>query len=809
MALSQADFYAYSRATGAPVPRDPEEQAQMTPEVLEFRRNQLKAPSQPTQQGINVPQALGIGAAALGLGAAGYGISRLLGRKPALAAKESVVRPATTDLNRAKNALYPDAVVREHLRQVAEARIPPVPQQPVRSSSLPEVKPSTPPPSPAKGFSPRRYAESTGALEAKPDLTSVQDSLEVNNQDQFINAVESGEDQQTGRVKNQLQRNPGLDLGNVDALEDSFSATPYESSYTALRLTGVPADEAINRVASSLPDGLPLDQAENVPTRTLGSVGSLYQNVIRTPGQSGVQLIPTPGSSEVSARIEGRPFRFTQLTPGTTTEGDYELPSMLSAGRSKYAQYGLSAPETHILPTEVKENVQRFLQERAQEVLPTHQKQALNIYQTTGDPAFLEAAFSDTPSLPAQVKLPGGEVIATRNLYQPFAQTINPKTGVPVVETREQNLLRLQGPEGIRSRIRERTMEVIEGMEGERPVFPSPTQLSNLPRSQKRALVLGQRDVANAEAALERAKDFGVLYSLKPEVQRGTYSGPEFQTNPLTGKQTFIGMVPKVEQEALTVPRYYQSRASQGSGRQDLGSVGRRREQLAGEGMIVAEGSPLDATPYLFKNVDTGDILMEGEVKREDLLSGAVQPVRGTAIEPQRIMGSEGRTFKGVSTLEVDPRSFDPAALQELKESYPERIDPSSGLIYSTSMLGGAKRAAKLAEQAQLQREGKYKESIRLGKELATPPKMAAPGSQEGIRFTSLSDQDLNETILQARAAGMPDVQQSAQNVLDARDLQRQKVSSVDVSAKLRQLQLRGRPGEAEAFLQSFKQGII
>jgi hypothetical protein len=268
-------------------------------------------------------------------------------------------------------------------------------------------------------------------------------------------------------------------------------------------------------------------------------------------------------------------------------------------------------------------------------------------------------------------------------------------------------------------------------------------------------------------------------------------------------------MVPKVEQEALTVPRYYQSRASQGSGRQDLGSVGRRREQLAGEGMIVAEGSPLDTTPYLFKNVDTGDILMEGEVKREDLLSGAVQPVRGTAIEPQRIMGSEGRTFKGVSTLEVDPRSFDPAALQELKESYPERIDPSSGLIYSTSMLGGAKRAAKLAEQAQLQREGKYKESIRLGKELATPPKMAAPGSQEGIRFTSLSDQDLNETILQARAAGMPDVQQSAQNVLDARALQRQKVSSVDVSAKLRQLQLSGKPGEAEAFLQAFKQGIV
>lgn len=44
MALSPVDFYVYSRATGAPVPEDPEERARMAPEVMEFRRNQLKAP---------------------------------------------------------------------------------------------------------------------------------------------------------------------------------------------------------------------------------------------------------------------------------------------------------------------------------------------------------------------------------------------------------------------------------------------------------------------------------------------------------------------------------------------------------------------------------------------------------------------------------------------------------------------------------------------------------------------------------------------------------------------------------------------
>lgn len=77
MALSPADFYAYSRATGVPVPEDPYEKAELAPQVLEFRRNQLKAP----QQEQNIGQALG--AAALGTAAAigaGLAARRFFGR---------------------------------------------------------------------------------------------------------------------------------------------------------------------------------------------------------------------------------------------------------------------------------------------------------------------------------------------------------------------------------------------------------------------------------------------------------------------------------------------------------------------------------------------------------------------------------------------------------------------------------------------------------------------------------------------------------------------------------------------------------
>lgn len=82
MVLAPADFYAYSRATGVPVPEDPEERAQIAPEVLAFRRNQLVAPREES----NLLQNLGLAAAGLGLAGLGaFGARRLLRRQPAAA----------------------------------------------------------------------------------------------------------------------------------------------------------------------------------------------------------------------------------------------------------------------------------------------------------------------------------------------------------------------------------------------------------------------------------------------------------------------------------------------------------------------------------------------------------------------------------------------------------------------------------------------------------------------------------------------------------------------------------------------------
>lgn len=161
MALSLADFYAFSRATGVPVPEDPEDRAQMAPDVIEFRRNQLKAPeSELVVAGLrgfgpykNVNPAeleqrrqelmvkapepesnplAALGAAALGLGALagiGFGARRMM--RPAAANKISatagtVKTDLTSGLETARR--YAPAPVAPKPRAVAsESKIAPPP----------------------------------------------------------------------------------------------------------------------------------------------------------------------------------------------------------------------------------------------------------------------------------------------------------------------------------------------------------------------------------------------------------------------------------------------------------------------------------------------------------------------------------------------------------------------------------------------------------------------------------------------------------------------------------------------------------
>jgi hypothetical protein len=113
MAVSPADFYAYSRATGVQIPDDPYERAELVPEVKAFRQNQLRAPQQEQPKGADpLSVGLGIGLALAG-GAAGFlGTKRLL-KGPAKSATAGVrqvdLGDMTDNLATAKRFRYESA----------------------------------------------------------------------------------------------------------------------------------------------------------------------------------------------------------------------------------------------------------------------------------------------------------------------------------------------------------------------------------------------------------------------------------------------------------------------------------------------------------------------------------------------------------------------------------------------------------------------------------------------------------------------------------------------------------------------------
>ena len=97
MALSPADFAAYSRATGTSYPESPEERAQLVPEVRAFRQSQLQSPEK--QESNSLALGLGIG---LGLAGLGGGALALRGRRKTMpkADPSGKSRVQTVDLSK-------------------------------------------------------------------------------------------------------------------------------------------------------------------------------------------------------------------------------------------------------------------------------------------------------------------------------------------------------------------------------------------------------------------------------------------------------------------------------------------------------------------------------------------------------------------------------------------------------------------------------------------------------------------------------------------------------------------------------------
>lgn len=288
MALSPADFAAYSRATGTPYPEDPEERAELAPEVLEFRRNQLRGP----QEESNLPGILGAVAAGLGAAGAGFaGLRYLRGRsKP--------------------------------VKEIPRANIP---NEADFYKVASKESPTTPAPSRIADPWQGTYKTSAAIPQATVDLTGIQQISLTNQQSQFANAVESGEDQMTGRMRQQLQRNEDLDLSAIDEAEDAAKRAEYLKFKQNLV-----SDDAITSVAAATTDGVPLDQAEG----RSGAARFLERERMEIASQLGEQGLPI-SPSRIDAELANR-----------LGKDAYTYGSKYSARRQNlelYAQTGSSA----------------------------------------------------------------------------------------------------------------------------------------------------------------------------------------------------------------------------------------------------------------------------------------------------------------------------------------------------------------------------------------------------------------------------------------------------------------------------------
>ena len=210
------------------------------------------------------------------------------------------------------------------------------------------------------------------------------------NVDQAINALDAAEDQQTGRMKIQLQRNEDLDLGQVEVLEDIADEQ---------RTWMMEQDEPINRVAAQLPDGRPVDQAEGVDLRT----GKRYATYDEIPPMD-PYTFPTVSKTNnpIANAYQNALNRFKpapesqalvnqQIAQQPQSVVNTSAVRFMEAERNKIARE-LNIDDVPVSPQRIDAELARRLGPQASTYGPkyTARAQALQTFANTGDPIAAE-----------------------------------------------------------------------------------------------------------------------------------------------------------------------------------------------------------------------------------------------------------------------------------------------------------------------------------------------------------------------------------------------------------------------------------
>ena len=272
----------------------------------------------------------------------------------------------------------------------------------------------------AQGDYAQQYLKTAGYKDADT-MVDLQVSNTPRNTDQTLNAIDAAEDQQTGRVYQQLQRNEDLDLNQIEIMEDmqitdEMRRVDREAGYEidslysdrdqgfdigeedilreANKSVVFKPDAPINQVASQLPDGLPADQAEGLDLKT----GRRYATYDEIPP------IPPYKSSILNPVTESYGREIKRLQSQLNTEYVFNPPPeeaprltgtsairFMEAEREKISGE-LAAKGIAALPQDIDAELAKRLGPKASSYGPryTARAQAMQTVANTGDPIAAE-----------------------------------------------------------------------------------------------------------------------------------------------------------------------------------------------------------------------------------------------------------------------------------------------------------------------------------------------------------------------------------------------------------------------------------
>tara|TARA_R110000868_G_scaffold82449_2_gene232784 strand:+ start:2178 stop:5171 length:2994 start_codon:yes stop_codon:yes gene_type:complete len=236
----------------------------------------------------------------------------------------------------------------------------------------------------AQGDYAQQYLKTAGYKDADT-MVDLQVSNTPRNIDQTLNAIDAAEDQQTGRVYQQLQRNEGLDLNQIEIMEERAEIN---------RMLSYEADAPINQVASQLPDGLPADQAEGLNLKT-GRRYETYDEIPPIPPYKSSMLNPVTESyrREIN-RLKAQPnteYVFNPPPEETPRLTGTSAIRFMEAEREKISGE-LAAKGIAALPRDIEAELANRLGPKASSYGPkyTARAQAMQTVANTGDPIAAE-----------------------------------------------------------------------------------------------------------------------------------------------------------------------------------------------------------------------------------------------------------------------------------------------------------------------------------------------------------------------------------------------------------------------------------